>query len=182
VTRPRPRRELRFGGNDLNGFPHPAWLARVNGAALEVDETSVLDPKVDGPRGAPGIPEWGQLAIPKRLLRRGVKDLVRISDGRMSGTSYGICVLPVSPESGIGGPLALVQDGDEIELDRHAAPRSTWTTRSWRARFPPPRPAFGRGYGKPYLDHVLGAHEGADFDFLRSDPGQDQDAYLPTSH
>ncbi len=161
-------------------------MARVNDPALAVDETSVLVQKLGGPRGAPGMPEWGQLPIPEKLLRRGVKDMVRISDARMSGTSYGACVLHVAPESAVGGPLALVRDGDEIELD---VPGRRLTLhvpeeelarrrREWR----PPAPPFTRGYGKLYLDHVLQAHEGADFDFLRGGPGRDLAPYLPTSH
>src|SRR5262249_39172331 len=161
-------------------------MARVNDAALEVDETSVLVQKLGGPRGGPGMPEWGQLPIPEKLLRRGVKDLVRISDARMSGTAYGTGALPVPPDSAIGGPLALVQNGDEIELD---APGRRLTLHvddaelaRRRARWSPPRPAFSRGYGKLYLDHVLQAHEGADFDFLQGGPGRDWAPYEPTSH
>ena len=92
-------------------------MARVNDPDLDVDETRVLVQKLGGPRGGPGMPEWGQLPIPEKLLRQGVKDMVRVSDARMSGTSYGTCVLHVAPESAVGGPLALVRDGDEIELD-----------------------------------------------------------------
>jgi dihydroxy-acid dehydratase len=161
-------------------------MARIEDPALPVDEASVLVQKLGGPKGAPGMPEWGQLPIPSGLLRRGVKDMVRISDARMSGTSYGTCVLHVSPESAVGGPLALVQDGDEIELD---VPNRRLTLHvpddelgRRRARWTPPRPAFTRGYGKLYLDHVLQAHEGADFDFLRGGPGQDLEPYRPTSH
>jgi dihydroxyacid dehydratase/phosphogluconate dehydratase len=146
----------------------------------------VLVQKRGGPKGAPGMPEWGQLPIPEKLLRRGVKDMVRISDARMSGTSYGTCVLHVSPESAVGGPLALVRDGDEIELD---VPGRRLTLhvpedelRRRRGAWTPPPPAFTRGYGKLYLDHVLQAHEGVDFDFLRGGPGQDLEPYRPTSH
>jgi dihydroxy-acid dehydratase len=161
-------------------------MARVNNPALDVDETSVLVQKLGGPKGAPGMPEWGQLPIPEKLLRRGVKDMVRISDARMSGTSYGTCVLHVSPESAVGGPLALAETGDEIELDVPARRLTLHVPdeelRRRRARWTPPRPAFTRGYGKLYLDHVLQAHEGADFDFLRGGPGVDLEPYLPTSH
>jgi dihydroxy-acid dehydratase len=161
-------------------------MTRVNDSALEVDETSVLVQKLGGPKGGPGMPEWGQLPIPEKLLRQGVKDMVRISDARMSGTSYGACVLHVSPEAAVGGPLALVRTGDEIELDvpgrrltLHVADDELARRRAaWR----PPRPAFTRGYGKLFLDHVLQAHEGADFDFLRGGPGEDLEPYLPTSH
>jgi dihydroxy-acid dehydratase len=161
-------------------------MARVNDPALAVDEGAVLVQKLGGPKGGPGMPEWGQLPIPEKLLRRGVKDMVRISDARMSGTSYGTCVLHVSPESAVGGPLALVQSGDEIELDvpgrrltLHVADEELARR---RACWTPPPPAFTRGYGKLYLDHVLQAHEGADFDFLRGGPGQDLAPYVPTSH
>ena len=161
-------------------------MARVNDPALPVDETSVLVLKHGGPRGAPGMPVWGQLPIPEQLLRRGIKDLVRISDARMSGTSYGTCVLHVSPEAAVGGTLGLVADGDPIELDVPArrltldVPDDELGRR--RARWAPPPPAFTRGYGKLFLEHVLQAHEGADFDFLRGGPGRDLEAYLPTSH
>src|SRR5204863_4028895 len=91
--------------------------ARIDDDALDVDASSVIVLQNAGPQGAPGMPEWGQLPIPKKLLAKGVRDMVRISDARMSGTSYGACVLHVAPESYVGGPLALVQDGDVIELD-----------------------------------------------------------------
>ena len=91
--------------------------ARIDDPELDVDENSVLVLQNAGPQGAPGMPEWGQLPIPKKLLEKGVRDMVRISDARMSGTSYGACVLHVAPESYVGGPLALVRDGDLIELD-----------------------------------------------------------------
>ena len=124
------------------------------------------------PRGAPGMPEWGAAPIPARLLRRGVKDMVRISDARMSGTSYGTVVLHVAPESAIGGPLALVRDGDEIELDvpRRQPDPARSATRRWRAAGPRGsrgRPTSARGYGKLFLDHVLQANEGCDFDYLK---------------
>jgi dihydroxyacid dehydratase/phosphogluconate dehydratase len=161
-------------------------MARIDDPALAVDETSVVVQKLGGPKGAPGMPEWGQLPIPEKLLRQGVKDMVRISDARMSGTSYGTCVLHVCPESAVGGPLALVETGDEIELDVASrrltllVPDAELARR--RARWTPPPPAFTRGYGRLYLDHVLQAHEGADFDFLRGGPGQDLAPYRPTSH
>jgi dihydroxy-acid dehydratase len=132
------------------------------------------------------MPEWGQLPIPEKLLRLGVKDMVRVSDARMSGTSYGTCVLHVAPESAVGGPLALVRDGDEIELDvpgrRLVLHVSDEELARRRATWRPPPPAFTRGYGKLYLDHVLQAPEGADFDFLRGGPGRDWSPYHPTSH
>ena len=150
---------------------HADLHRRIDDESLPIDENSVLVLKQVGPRGAPGMPEWGAAPIPARLLRRGIKDMVRISDARMSGTSYGTVVLHVAPESAVGGPLALVRDGDAIELDvpgrrltlkvgddELARRRATWK----------PRPAhFSRGYGKLFLDHVLQANEGCDFDYLR---------------
>jgi len=150
---------------------HADLHRRLDDPALAVDETSVLVLKQVGPRGAPGMPEWGAAPVPARLLKRGVKDMVRISDARMSGTSYGTVVLHVAPESAVGGPLALVRDGDEIELD---VPRRTLTLRvdeaelaRRKAAWTPRAPHFTRGYGRLFLDHVLQANEGCDFDFLR---------------
>jgi dihydroxy-acid dehydratase len=144
---------------------------RLDDPALAIDETSVLVLKQAGPRGAPGMPEWGAAPVPARLLKRGVKDMVRISDARMSGTSYGTVVLHVAPESAVGGPLALVRDGDEIELD---VPRRTLSLRvdeaelaRRKAAWTPRAPHFTRGYGRLFLDHVLQADDGCDFDFLR---------------
>jgi dihydroxy-acid dehydratase len=150
---------------------HEDLHRRIDDPALPVDETSVLVLKRVGPRGAPGMPEWGAAPIPARLLTRGVKDMVRISDARMSGTSYGTVVLHVAPESAVGGPLALVHDGDEIELD---VPKRRLTLRvadeelaRRRAAWTPRPPQLARGYGRLFLDHVLQANEGCDFDFLR---------------
>jgi dihydroxy-acid dehydratase len=150
---------------------HADLHRRIDDPALAIDETSVLVLKHVGPRGAPGMPEWGAAPVPARLLKQGVKDMVRISDARMSGTSYGTVVLHVAPESAAGGPLALVRDGDEIQLD---VPRRTLTLRvddaelaQRKAAWTPPPPHFTRGYGRLFLDHVLQASEGCDFDFLR---------------
>ena len=152
-------------------FDSPQQMVeRCNDPDLDCDENSVLVLRNAGPVGAPGMPEWGGLPIPKKLLMRGVRDLVRLSDARMSGTHYGSCVLHVSPESAVGGPLALVRDGDEIELDVEARRlhlcvdeaelerrRATWTR---------PVSPYARGYVRLYQDHVTQAHEGCDFDFL----------------
>ncbi|MBI4628181.1 MAG: dihydroxy-acid dehydratase [Candidatus Rokubacteria bacterium] len=150
---------------------HEDLHRRIDDPSLPIDETSVLVLKHAGPKGAPGMPEWGAAPIPARLLRRGVKDMVRISDARMSGTSYGTVVLHVAPESAVGGPLALVSDGDEIELD---VPKRTLALRvsddeltRRRAAWKPRPPRFTRGYGRLFLDHVLQANEGCDFDYLR---------------
>jgi dihydroxy-acid dehydratase len=148
-------------------------MKRIDDPDLAVTADSVLVLQDAGPIGAPGMPEWGMLPIPKKLLAQGVRDMVRISDGRMSGTSYGTCILHVSPESRLGGPLALVRDGDMIRLDTQAraldllvdsdelaARRAAWT---------PPPPHYQRGYGALFSEHVLQADEGCDFDFLAKD-------------
>jgi dihydroxy-acid dehydratase len=143
--------------------------ARIDDPDLPVDKDSVIVLKHAGPQGA-GMPEWGQLPIPKKLLKEGVRDMLRISDARMSGTSYGACVLHVAPESYIGGPLALVHDGDIIEID---VPARRLTLKvddaelarrkaAWKA----PAPQYARGYGVMFAKHVSQANEGCDFDFL----------------
>jgi len=149
---------------------HHDMMERIDDPNLQVTADSVLVLQEAGPIGAPGMPEWGMLPIPKKLLEQGVRDMVRISDGRMSGTSYGTCVLHVCPESRIGGPLALVRDGDLIRLDaasrrldllvdeaEMARRRSAWTA---------PPAHYVRGYGAMFSEHVLQADEGCDFDYL----------------
>ncbi|WP_211232884.1 L-arabinonate dehydratase [Solirubrobacter soli] len=152
--------------------------ARIDDPGLDVDASSVLVLRNAGPLGAPGMPEWGMLPIPKKLLEQGVRDMVRISDARMSGTSYGTCVLHVAPEAFVGGPLALVQTGDEIALDVPArriellvseeelsSRRASWTPRPRHAR---------RGYTQLFADHVTQANLGCDFDFLEGAGGVDE--------
>jgi dihydroxy-acid dehydratase len=149
-------------------------LEELNRDDLPVDENTVLVLKNGGPHGAPGFPEWGHIPMPKVLLKRGIKDCVRISDSRMSGTSFGAVVLHITPESAIGGPLAAVQTGDEIILDCAARridvnlPQDEIERRL--AAFVRPAPKFNRGYGKMFLDHVTQADLGCDFDFLRAVP------------
>jgi len=163
-------RLLRHRGRAVVFDDYEHLAARIDDPALEVDANSVLVLRSAGPIGAPGFPEWGQLPIPKKLLAQGVRDMVRISDARMSGTSYGACVLHVAPESAIGGPLALVQDGDEIELDveKRALNLVVDTAelerrqRAWRA----PAPHYARGYGALFSRHITQANDGCDFDFL----------------
>jgi dihydroxy-acid dehydratase len=144
--------------------------SRIDDPALDVDADSVIVLQSAGPLGAPGMPEWGQLPIPKRLLAAGVRDMVRVSDARMSGTSYGACVLHVAPESHVGGPLALVRDGDPIELDvpgrRIELKVDAAEIERRRAAWAPPAPHYARGFGALYLQHVKQANEGCDFDFL----------------
>jgi L-arabonate dehydrase len=144
--------------------------ARINDDALDIDENSVMVLKYCGPKGYPGMAEVGNMPLPPKLLKRGITDVVRISDARMSGTAYGTVVLHAAPESAAGGPLALVQNGDLITLDvakrrlhlevddaELARRRAAWT----------PPPSHGeRGYVKLYVDHVLQANDGVDLDFL----------------
>ena len=145
--------------------------ARVDDPALDVTPNHVLVLQNGGPIGGPGMPEIGNLPIPQKLLKQGVRDMVRISDARMSGTSYGTIVLHVAPESAIGGPLALVRDGDEIELNvaerRLQLHVSDAELAERRAQWSPPPPAYQRGYGQLYLRSVNQAPLGCDFDFLR---------------
>jgi dihydroxy-acid dehydratase len=148
---------------------------RIDDPALDIDETCVMVLKYVGPVGYPGMPEVGNMALPKKILEKGVKDMVRISDGRMSGTAYGTAVLHVSPESAIGGNLAFVQNGDMIELDVEkrllhlhvsddelAKRKAAWTA---------PPPAATRGYVSMYIKHVMGSDKGADLDFLQGNSG-----------
>lgn len=144
--------------------------ARIDDPDLDVDANSVLVLRNVGPKGGPGMPEWGQLPIPKKLLQQGVRDMVRISDARMSGTSYGTCVLHVAPESFIGGPLALLREGDLIELDvpgRQLNMRVSDAELARRRAEWQPRPGiYPRGYGHLFMQHIRQADEGCDFDFL----------------
>jgi dihydroxy-acid dehydratase len=145
-------------------------LKEIDRADLAVDESTVLVMKNGGPKGAPGFPEWGFIPLPKAMVEKGVKDMVRISDARMSGTSFGTVVLHVAPESAAGGPLALVQTGDEITLDvaeRRLHLNVAESELAARlAAFEPSPPHYTRGFGKLFLDHVTQAHLGCDFDFL----------------
>lgn len=149
---------------------------RIDQDDLDVDESSVLVLRDAGPKGAPGMPEWGQLPIPRKLLRKGVRDMVRISDSRMSGTAFGTVVLHVSPESAVGGPLGVVRNGDAIVLDVGArrldldidASELEQRLSEWHA----PAPKYTRGYGALFIEHVLQADQGCDFDFLRRIKGE----------
>jgi dihydroxy-acid dehydratase len=163
---------LRHTGPAIAFADYNDMAARIDDPDLPATRDSVIVLKHAGPLGAPGMPEWGQLPIPKKLLEQGVRDMVRISDARMSGTSYGACVLHVAPESFIGGPLALVEDGDQIELDVPArrlelkVPEAELARRRAAWRQPPPR--YERGFGALYQQHVTQADAGCDFDFLAS--------------
>ncbi len=163
-------RLLRHTGPAVVFQDYNDMAARIDDPALVVTADSVLVLRNAGPIGGPGMPEWGMLPIPKKLLREGVRDMVRISDARMSGTSYGTCVLHVAPESAVGGPLALVQDGDPITLDvlgrrilldvaadALAARRAAWT---------PPPPHYARGFGLLHSEQVSQANDGCDYRVL----------------
>jgi len=163
-------RLLQHTGRALVFDDYNDMAARVDDPALEVTADSVLVLRNAGPQGGPGMPEWGQLPIPKKLLAQGVRDMVRISDARMSGTSYGACVLHVAPESFVGGPLALVQTGDLIELDvpaRRLMLRVDDAELLRRKRlWKPPAARYPRGYGALFQRHIRQANDGCDFDFL----------------
>ena len=167
-------RLLKHRGRALVFDSQPQMQAAMADLDLDVDEDTVLVLRNAGPVGAPGMPEWGGLPIPKKLLQKGVRDMVRISDARMSGTHYGSCILHVSPEAAVGGPLALVQTGDMIELDvdarsiRMDVSDDELTRR--RAAWVKPVQPFGRGWTQLYQQHVTQAHEGCDLDFLQSGP------------
>jgi dihydroxyacid dehydratase/phosphogluconate dehydratase len=160
--------------------------ARIDDPLLEVTKDSVIVLQSAGPQGAPGMPEWGQLPIPQKLLKEGVRDMLRISDARMSGTSYGACVLHVTPESHVGGPLALVRDGDEIELDVEARSINMLVSEgelaARKAAWRPPAPKFTRGYGVLYLKHIQQADTGCDFDFLETEPARPAHGGDPEIH
>jgi dihydroxy-acid dehydratase len=144
---------------------------RLDDPALPVTPDSVLVLQDAGPLGAPGMPEWGMLPLPKKILAQGVRDMVRVSDARMSGTAYGACVLHVAPESFVGGPLAFVRDGDVIELDVPARRLTLQVGEDElarrRAAWKPREVIYPRGFGALYARHVTQADQGCDFDFLR---------------
>jgi dihydroxy-acid dehydratase len=150
---------------------------RIDDPDLDVNADDVLVLQNAGPKGAPGMPEAGYLPIPKKLAQQGVKDMVRISDARMSGTAYGTVVLHAAPEAAAGGPLALVRNGDLVELDvakrrlhLHVSDEELARRRkAWK----PPKPPMQRGYWKLYVEHVNQASEGADLDFLVGKSGSD---------
>ena len=160
--------------------------ARIDSPDLAVTADSVIVLQSAGPQGAPGMPEWGQLPIPQKLLKQGVRDMVRISDARMSGTSYGACVLHVTPESHVGGPLALVCDGDVIELDVDARSINMRVSEAEIARrrseWRQPPPKFTRGYGVLYLRHIQQADSGCDFDFLETERADSPEGGEPEIH
>jgi dihydroxy-acid dehydratase len=169
-------RFLKHSGPALVFDDYPALRAATDREDLDVTPDHVLVLKNAGPLGGPGMPEWGMLPIPKKLLKAGVRDMVRISDARMSGTSYGACILHVSPEAYIGGPLALVRTGDIISVDVAARALSLRISdeelAQRRSAFKAPEPRYERGYGWMFSRHIRQAHEGCDFDFLETGFGR----------
>ena len=153
------------------------YRSRIDDPALNVDKDCVLVLKGIGPKGFPGMPEAGKFGLPKKLLQQGVRDMICISDGRMSGTAYGTVILHVAPEAAVGGPLALVQEGDRIELDVEkrslnmavSAEELAKRRRAWT----PPAPRETRGYAGLYIQHVLQADKGVDLDILVGGSGPD---------
>ena len=163
-------RLLRHRGPALAFEDYNHMAAEIDRDDLDVTPDHVIVLKNAGPKGGPGMPEWGMLPIPKKLVKAGVRDMLRLSDARMSGTSYGACILHVAPESFVGGPLAFVRTGDEIEVDAdarrihlHVSDEELARRRAaWKA----PAPHYPRGYGAMYAAHIGQADEGCDFDFL----------------
>ena len=143
---------------------------KIDREDLEVTADHVLVLRNAGPKGGPGMPEWGMLPIPKKLLREGVRDMLRVTDARMSGTSYGACVLHVAPESYVGGPLSLIRNGDVIEVNvterKIEVHLSSEELEARKAAWKPPRTRYPRSYTKMYTEHVTQANDGCDFDFL----------------
>jgi dihydroxy-acid dehydratase len=161
---------LRHTGRAVVFEDYNDMAARIDRDDLEVDASCVLVLKNAGPLGGPGFPEWGMLPMPKKLIQQGVKDMVRLSDGRMSGTSYGTCILHVAPEAYVGGPLAFVRSGDLIELDVECKVLNLMVSEEELARrkaaWKRPQPKYERSYGAIFSRHVKQANEGCDFDFL----------------
>ena len=174
-------RLLQHTGRAIVFDSYEEMLKRVDDPGLDVDSSCVMVLRNVGPIGGPGMPEWGMIPLPTKLIKRGAKDLLRISDARMSGTSFGTVVLHISPESAIGGPLAAIKTGDMVCLDVRRRRIDVLISddelkkrmEEWK---PMPR-RFRRGYCTMYLDHVLQAHEGCDFDFLRAT--SDEEPYEP---
>jgi dihydroxy-acid dehydratase len=164
------KRLLKHRGPALVFEDYNHMAREIDREDLEVTADHVLVLKNSGPKGGPGMPEWGMMPIPTKLVKQGVRDMLRISDARMSGTSYGACILHVSPESYIGGPLAFVQTGDAIEVDVAARTINLVVSDEEMARrkaaWTPPPPRYERGYGAMFSEHIGQADEGCDFDFL----------------
>ena len=169
------KRFFKHSGPALVFDDYPSMKDAIDRDDLDVTADSVLILRNAGPQGGPGMPEWGMLPIPKKLVKQGVRDMLRLSDARMSGTSYGACVLHISPEAYIGGPLAMVKTGDIISVDVDARSINLDISDEEMARrkaaWQPPPVHFERGYGWMFSRHIGQANEGCDFDFLRTDFG-----------
>lgn len=169
-------RLLRHTGPAIVFDDYPALKAVIDSDDFEVTADHVLILRNAGPQGGPGMPEWGMLPIPGKLVKQGVRDMLRISDSRMSGTSYGACILHVAPESYVGGTLALVRNGDliRVDVDQRSIELlvSDAELAARREALPPPPPRFGRGYGWMFAQHILQADKGCDFDFLETGFGE----------
>ena len=169
------QRFLKHSGPAVVFDDYPSMKKAVDDESWDITADHVMVLRNAGPQGGPGMPEWGMLPMPKKLLKEGHRDMLRMSDARMSGTSYGACILHISPESYIGGPLALLQTGDTVTLDVDArtismdVPEAELARR--RAAWVKPEPRFERGYGFMYTKHIQQANEGCDFDFLRTEFG-----------
>jgi len=169
------QRFLKHSGPALVFDDYPSMKKAVEDENLDVTADHVLVLRNAGPQGGPGMPEWGMLPMPRKLLKEGHRDMLRMSDARMSGTSYGACVLHVAPESYIGGPLALLRTGDIVSIDVEARSIrmeiSDEELAARQAAWVPPERRYERGYGWMFSQHIQQANEGADFDFLRTDFG-----------
>jgi dihydroxy-acid dehydratase len=165
-------RLLRHSGPAIVFDDYDALKTSINRDDLDVTPNHVLVLRNAGPQGGPGMPEWGMIPIPTKLVKRGVRDMIRISDARMSGTSYGACILHVAPESFVGGPLALIRSGDTVSVDVPARSISLEISDAElgarRAALKPPTPRYERGYGWMFSRHIKQADEGCDFDFLET--------------
>ena len=165
----------RHAGPALIADSYPELKTIIDDETLNLDPDTVLVLRNAGPQGGPGMPEWGMIPMPKALLKRGYSDMLRLSDARMSGTAYGACVLHVAPEAYIGGPLALLRDGDIVEVDIEKRALSMQVSEEELARrradWVAPAPRYGRGYGWMFARHIEQANEGCDFDFLRREFG-----------
>jgi dihydroxy-acid dehydratase len=173
------QRFLKHSGPAMVFDDYPSMKKAVDDENLDITPDHVLVLRNAGPLGGPGMPEWGMLPMPKKLLKEGHRDMMRMSDARMSGTSYGACVLHVAPESFIGGPLALLKTGDIVEVDVDARSINMKVSDEElarrRAEWVAPKPRFGRGYGWMFSQHIRQANEGCDFDFLKTEFGEPVD-------
>jgi dihydroxy-acid dehydratase len=173
------QRFLKHSGPAVVFDDYPSMKKAVDDENYPFTPDTVMVLRNAGPQGGPGMPEWGMLPMPKKLLKEGYRDMMRMSDARMSGTSYGACVLHISPESWIGGPLALLRTGDIVEMDVDTRSINMLVSEEElakrRAEWKAPEERFGRGYGWMFTKHIQQANEGCDFDFLKTDFGRPVD-------